>query len=106
MRLPAVSGAWLAAFVTLLAAASLSASLAVTHQAVRSEQRQRAALAALRDYGALLSKMDIMSAAAPTDADYIASWLKCLTADNRAVFKAAAQASRAAAFVQSMNASP
>ncbi len=75
MRLPAVSGAWLAAFVTLLAAASLSASLAVTHQAVRSEQRQRAALAALRDYGALLSKMDIMSAAAPTDADYIASWL-------------------------------
>ena len=75
MRLPAVSGAWLAAFVTLLAAAALSASLAVTHQAVRSEQRQRAALAALRDYGALLSKMDIMAAAAPTDADYVASWL-------------------------------
>lgn len=39
-------------------------------------------------------------------ADYIASWLRCLKADNRAVFKAAAQASRAVAFVQSMSASP
>ncbi|WP_296817719.1 HAMP domain-containing sensor histidine kinase [Brevundimonas sp.] len=75
MKLPGLSGAWLAAFLTVLAAGALSASLALTHQAVRSEQRQRAALAALRDYGALLSKMDIMASAAPTDADYVASWL-------------------------------
>lgn len=75
MKLPAVSGAWLAALVTVLAAAALSASLALTHQAVLSDQRQRAALAALRDYGALLSKMDIMAQAAPTDADYVAGWL-------------------------------
>ena len=62
MRFPAVSGAWLAAAVTVLAAATLSISLAVTHNAVRGEQRQRAALAALRDFSALLSKMDALTA--------------------------------------------
>lgn len=75
MRLPALSGAWLAVVVTVLAAGALTASLAVTHQAVRAEQRQRAALAALRDFGALLSKMDYMAASSANTTDYVASWL-------------------------------
>lgn len=81
MRLPPVSGAWLAALVTVLAAVALTVSLAVTHNAVRGEQRQRAAVAALRDFSALLSKMDALSnlsAEGPReapDADQIAHWL-------------------------------
>lgn len=84
MKFPAVSGAWLAALVAVLAAAALTASLAVTHNAVRGEQRQRAALAALRDFSALLSKMDALIQPAPEsdtvetaapDADEIARWL-------------------------------
>lgn len=80
MKFPAVSGAWLAALVAILAAIALTVSLAVTHNAVRGEQRQRAALAALRDFSALLSKMDALvavsgeSAEAP-NADQIDRWL-------------------------------
>lgn len=62
MKFPAVSGAWLAALLAILAAIALTVSLAVTHNAVRGEQRQRAALAALRDFSALLSKMDALAA--------------------------------------------
>ena len=52
----------------------------------------------------LCAEIGISSAPRADHADYIASWLKCLKADNRAIFKAAAQASRAADFVQSMSA--
>lgn len=76
MRLPPISGAWLAATVAVLAAATLIGSLAVTHSAVRSEQRQRAALAALSDFNALLSKMDTLSAAqGPAAVDPVINWL-------------------------------
>lgn len=47
----------------------------------------------------LCADIGINSAPRADHADYIASWLKCLKADNRAVFKAAAQASKAAAFI-------
>ncbi|MBN8552128.1 MAG: HAMP domain-containing histidine kinase [Caulobacterales bacterium] len=60
MRLPPVRTTWLAAIVAVFAAVALTASLAVTHGAVRSEQRQRAALAAVSDFNALLSKMDAL----------------------------------------------
>jgi antirestriction protein ArdC len=53
----------------------------------------------------LCAEIGISATPRADHADYIASWLKCLKADNRAVFKAAAQASRAAEFVQSMSAS-
>jgi len=56
---------------------------------------------------AFLRPNSSISSTPPADhADYIARWLKCLKADNRAVFKSAAQASRAVAFVQSMSVSP
>lgn len=48
----------------------------------------------------LCADIGISSAPRADHADYIASWLKCLKGDNRAVFKAAAQASKAAAFVR------
>ena len=69
MKFPAVSGAWLAGLVAILAAVALTVSLAVTHNAVRGEQRQRAALAALRDFSALLSKMDALVAVAGDEDD-------------------------------------
>jgi antirestriction protein ArdC len=47
----------------------------------------------------LCADIGISSAPRADHTDYIASWLKCLKADNRAVFKAAAQASKAAAFI-------
>lgn len=47
----------------------------------------------------LCADIGVSSAPRADHADYIASWLKCLKADNRAIFKAAAQASKAAAFV-------
>lgn len=60
------------------------------------------------ELGAAFLCADIGISASPRvdHADYIASWLKCLKADNRAIFKAAAQASKAAAFVLPANASP
>ena len=76
MRLPPVSAAWLAAMVTVLAAVALTASLAVTHNAVRSEQRQRAALAALSDFNALLSKMDALGGGATAmQEEAVVNWL-------------------------------
>lgn len=54
----------------------------------------------------LCADVGISSAPRADHASYIASWLKCLKDDNRAIFKAAAQASKAVAFVQSPSASP
>lgn len=74
--MPPVSAAWLAAIVAVLAAVALTASLAVTHNAVRSEQRQRAALAALSDFNALLSKMDALGGGATVmEEAAIVNWL-------------------------------
>jgi len=76
MRMPPVSGALLAVVVAVLAAVALTASLAVTHNAVRSDQRQRAALSALSDFNALLSKMDALSGGAPVmDEATVVNWL-------------------------------
>lgn len=47
----------------------------------------------------LCADIGISSAPRADHTDYIASWLKCLKSDNRAIFKAAAQASKAAAFI-------
>src|SRR5690606_32215090 len=47
----------------------------------------------------LCADVGISSAPRADHAAYIGSWLKCLKSDNRAIFKAAAQASKAAAFV-------
>ncbi len=76
MRLPPVRTTWLAAIVAIIAAVTLTASLAVTHGAVRSEQRQRAALAAVSDFNALLSKMDAMGVGrAAVEEAQIVNWL-------------------------------
>lgn len=76
MRLPPVSTTWLAAFIAVLAAAALTVSLAVTHNAVRSEQRQRAAMAALSDFNALLSKMDTLGGGTPAAEEAaVVNWL-------------------------------
>lgn len=47
----------------------------------------------------LCAEIGISSAPRADHAAYIGSWLRCLKSDNRAIFKAAAQASKAAAFV-------
>lgn len=47
----------------------------------------------------LCADIGISSAPRADHADNIASWLKCLKADSRTIFKAAAQASKAAAFI-------
>lgn len=75
MRAAAPSGPWLAALVALLAAVALTGSLAVTHRAAVAEQRQRAAMGALQDFGALLSKMGAPAGSAATDAAYLEAWL-------------------------------
>lgn len=75
MRPAAPGGSWLAALIALLATAALLGSLAVTHRAAVAEQRQRAAMGALQDFGALLSKMGVQVGSAPTDAAYLEAWL-------------------------------
>jgi len=76
VKLPPVSTTWLAAIVAVFAAIALSASLAVTHGAVRSEQRQRAALAAVSDFNALLAKMDVLGSGTPVmEEGAIVNWL-------------------------------
>lgn len=47
----------------------------------------------------LCAEIGISSAPHPDHADYIANWPKFLKADDRAIFKAAAQASKAAKFI-------
>jgi antirestriction protein ArdC len=54
----------------------------------------------------LCADIGISSTPRADHAAYVASWLKCLKADSRAIFSAAAQASKAAAFIQSSSASP
>ncbi|CAN5220929.1 hypothetical protein BH10PSE2_BH10PSE2_12680 [soil metagenome] len=70
----------LASALAVLAALALSGSLLVTGQAVRSDQRQQAALAALADYAAMVSKLGAESsldAATLTEGDaaYLSAWL-------------------------------
>lgn len=70
----------LAAAIAVLAALALTGSLLVTGWAVRTDQRQQAALAALADYGAMVSKLgseaslgaDSLTGA---DAAYLSAWL-------------------------------
>jgi len=49
----------------------------------------------------LCADIGISSAPRVDHTDYIASWLKCLKTDNRVIFRAAAQASKAATFILS-----
>ena len=70
----------LAAGMGVLAALALSGSLLVTGAAVRMDQREKAALAALDDYGAMVSKLGSeasLSAERLTEADatWLSAWL-------------------------------
>ncbi|MBA4803750.1 MAG: HAMP domain-containing histidine kinase [Brevundimonas sp.] len=70
----------LAAGIAVLSAAALTASLLVTGAAVRHEQRQTAALAALDDYSAMVAKLNLDSgmtreSITPADAIYLSNWL-------------------------------
>ncbi len=80
----------LAAGVAVLSALALTGSLLVTGAAVRLEQRQTAALAALDDYSAMVEKLNLGSDMAPetvtaADAVYLSNWLAAFqTAPGRA----------------------
>lgn len=70
----------LAAAMGVLAALALSGSLLITGAAVRMDQREKAALAALDDYGAMVSKLGSeasLSADQLTEADaaWLSAWL-------------------------------
>jgi signal transduction histidine kinase len=70
----------LAAGIAVMAAAALTGSLLVTGQAARMDQRQQAALAALDDYGAMVSKLGAEASLTPAsltaaDAAYLSAWL-------------------------------
>ncbi len=69
----------LAAGIAVLSALALTGSLAVTSAAVRMDQRQKAALAALDDYGAMASKLGVEGMTgdtlSPADAVYLSNWL-------------------------------
>lgn len=69
----------LAAGIAVLSALALSGSLAVTSAAVRMDQREKAALAALDDYGSMASKLGVEGmtgdALTPADAVYLSNWL-------------------------------
>lgn len=70
----------LAALMAVLAALALTGSLLATGFAVRMDQREKAALAALDDYGAMVSKLGTeagLTAGAITEADaaYLSAWL-------------------------------
>lgn len=74
------SSTQLAAAMGVLAALALSGSLLVTGAAVRMDQREKAALAALDDYGAMVSKLGSeasLSADRLTEADaaWLSAWL-------------------------------
>ena len=74
------SSTQLAAAMAVLAALTLSGSLLVTGAAVRMDQREKAALAALDDYGAMVSKLGSeasLSAEHLTEADatWLSAWL-------------------------------
>lgn len=66
--------------VAVLAALALSGSVIITGQAVRADQRQKAALAALADYAAMVDKLGVqawLGADQVTEADaaYFSAWL-------------------------------
>ena len=70
----------LSAALAVLAAAALSASLFATGLAARMDQREQAALAALDDYGAMVSKLGEQAtltaeALTPADAAFLSAWL-------------------------------
>ena len=70
----------LSAALAVLAAAALSASLFATGLAARMDQREQAALAALDDYGAMVSKLGEQAtltaeALTPGDAAFLSAWL-------------------------------
>ncbi|MFN3557645.1 MAG: ATP-binding protein [Brevundimonas sp.] len=69
----------LAAGIAVLSALALTGSLAVTSAAVRMDQREKAALAALDDYGAMASKLGVEGMTgdtlSPADAVYLSNWL-------------------------------
>lgn len=70
----------LAAGIAVMAALALTGSLIATSAAVRMDQRQRAALAALDDYGAMVEKLGSESGLTASnitqaDAAYLSGWL-------------------------------
>ncbi|WP_333590686.1 sensor histidine kinase [Brevundimonas sp.] len=70
----------LSSALAVLAAAALSASLFATGLAARMDQREQAALAALDDYGAMVSKLGEQAtltaeALTPGDAAFLSAWL-------------------------------
>lgn len=70
----------LAAGIAVMAAAALIGSLMVTSTAVRMDQREKAALAALNDYSTMVEKLRIESSLTaaditPADAAYLSNWL-------------------------------
>ena len=67
----------LAALMAVMAALALTGSLVVTRQAVRMDQREKAALAALQDYGAMLAKLGETpgQTAAAGDVVFLSAWL-------------------------------
>jgi len=70
----------LASGLAVMAAVALTGSLVLTGQAVRMDQRQQAALAALADYGAMVSKLGAessldASSLTAADAAYLSAWL-------------------------------
>ena len=70
----------LAALMAVLAALALTGSLIATGAAVRIDEREKAALAALDDYGAMVSKLGVeasLTAGTMTvaDAAYLSAWL-------------------------------
>ena len=70
----------LAAGIAVMAAVALIGSLMVTSAAVRMDQREKAALAALDDYSTMVEKLRIESSLTaaditPADAAYLSAWL-------------------------------
>jgi signal transduction histidine kinase len=75
----------LAAGIAVMAAAALIGSLMVTSAAVRMDQREKAALAALNDYSSMVGKLgeeSTLTAANITEADaaYLSAWLSAFQA--------------------------
>jgi signal transduction histidine kinase len=69
----------LTAAIAILSALALTGSLVLTGVAVRADQRQKAALSALQDYSAMVSKLGVDASfgesLTATDAAYLSAWL-------------------------------
>jgi len=75
----------LAAGIAVMAAVALTGSLMVTSAAVRMDQREKAALAALNDYSSMVSKLGAESSLIAAniivaDAAYLSAWLSAFQA--------------------------